>query len=189
MVLDARDPALLLWVQATLVLTSLRLYETVLGRLGPDRREAYWQEARPVAALLGIPTQLQPGRLADLERYERVMLRTAARPDATSIRVARQVLHPFDRIPGPAYWPGDAVAAALVPAPLRAPFGLRYRLRERIFLALVIAIVRIMRTVLPSWLTVVPQARRFERRNGGATRLAGSRLGRGTRSTSRTPSR
>src|SRR5437660_542512 len=65
---DARDPALLLWVQTTLVLTSLRLYEAVLGRLPPLDREAYWQEARPVAALLGIPTYLQPGRLADLVR-------------------------------------------------------------------------------------------------------------------------
>src|SRR5437879_1822055 len=76
---DARDPALLLWVQATLVLTSLRLYEAVLGRLSPADREAYWQETRPVAALLGIPTYLQPGRLADLIRYERVMLVSAAR--------------------------------------------------------------------------------------------------------------
>src|SRR5439155_21451715 len=130
---DARDPALLLWVQTTLVLTSLRLYEVVLGRLSPADREAYWQEARPVAALLGIPTYLQPGRLADLIRYERVMLVSAARPDARSVRVARQVLHPFDAIPAPVYWPSDALAAALVPAALRAPFGLRYRLRERVF--------------------------------------------------------
>jgi uncharacterized protein (DUF2236 family) len=161
---DARDPALLLWVQATLVLASLRLFEAVMGRLSPGDREAYWQEARPVAALLGIPTHLQPGRLADLVRYERVMLATAARPDATSIRVARQVLHPFDRLPAPIYWPSDALAAALIPGPLRAPFGLRYRLRERVFFALVIATVRVMRVVLPEWLTVVPQARRFEAR-------------------------
>ena len=159
---DARDPALLLWVQATLVLTSLRVYEAIMGRLPPADREAYWQETRPVAALLGIPTHLQPGRLADLERYERVMLATAARPDATSLRVARQVLHPFGRIPAPFYWPSDALAAALVPGRLRAPFGLRYRLRERVFFALVIATVRVMRAVLPSWLTVVPHARHFE---------------------------
>src|SRR2546423_9219080 len=52
---DARDPALLLWVQATLVLTSLRLYEAVAGRLAPADREAYWQETRPIAQALGIP--------------------------------------------------------------------------------------------------------------------------------------
>ncbi len=117
-----------------------------------------------MAALLGIPTHLQPGRLADLVRYERVMLVTAARPDATSVRVARQVLHPFDAIPAPIYWPSDALAAALVPAALRAPFGLRYRMRERVFFAFVIATVRVMRAVLPDRLTVVPQARWFARR-------------------------
>lgn len=161
---DARDPALLLWVQATLVLTSLRLYEAVLGTLTPAAREAYWQEARPIAALLGIPTYLQPGTLADLERYEQVMIATALRPEATTVRVGMQVLHPFDWIPAPVYWASDALAAALLPARLRGRFGLRYRLRERVLFALVIASVRIMRAVLPEPLTVVPQARRFEAR-------------------------
>ena len=161
---EARDPALLLWVQATLVLTSLRLYEAVLGRLAPADREAYWQETRPVAAALGIPTDLQPVTIADLERYEGVMLATAVRPDATSVRVARDVRRPIGSIPAPFYWPSDAVAAALVPALLRGPLGLRYRKRERIFFAVVIATARIMRAVLPMPLTVVPQARRFEAR-------------------------
>jgi uncharacterized protein (DUF2236 family) len=161
---DARDPALLLWVQTTLVLTSLRLYEAVMGPLTRSDREAYWQETRPVAALLGIPTDLQPATLEELERYEAAMLATAARPDGTSRRVARQVLHPFAWVPEPLYWPSDALAAALVPARLREPFRLRYRLGERLFFAIVIATARIMRAVLPLPLTVVPQARRFEAR-------------------------
>ncbi|HEV2010383.1 MAG TPA: oxygenase MpaB family protein, partial [Candidatus Limnocylindria bacterium] len=145
---EARDPALLLWVQAALVLTSLRLYEAVLGRLVPADREAYWQETRPIAAALGIPTDLQPVTIADLERYEGVMLATAVRPDATSIRVARDVRRPLGWIPAPFYWPSDAIAAALVPAGLRGPLGLRYRKRERVFFAVVIATARIMRAVL-----------------------------------------
>jgi uncharacterized protein (DUF2236 family) len=161
---DARDPALLLWVQTTLVLTSLRLYEAVMGRLTPADREAYWQETRPVAALLGIPIDLEPATLAALERYEVAMLMTAAMPDATSRRVARQVLHPFAWLPEPLYWPSDALAAALVPDRLREPFGLRYRLGERVCFAIVIATARIMRAVLPVPLTVVPQARRFDAR-------------------------
>ena len=161
---DARDPELLLWVQTTLILTSLRLYEAVLGRLEPADREAYWQETRPIAAALGIPTHLQPATIEDLVRYERVMLATAVRPDATSIRVARDVRRPLGWIPAPFYWPSDAVAAALVPAQLRGPLGLRYRLMERVFFAIVVATVRITRALLPAPLTVVPQARRFEAR-------------------------
>jgi uncharacterized protein (DUF2236 family) len=165
---EARDPGLLLWVQATLVLTSLRLYECVAGRMSAEDREAYWTEARPIAALLGIPMSSQPGSLADLERYERTMLERTVRPDEVSRRVGRDVLHPFSGLPTPFYWPSDALAAALVPPSLREPFGLRYRLRERIFFALVVATARIARTVLPDRLTVVPQARRFERGTGGA---------------------
>ncbi|MEA2662205.1 MAG: hypothetical protein QOH08_1777 [Chloroflexota bacterium] len=161
---EARDPELLLWVQATLVLTSLRLYEAVLGRLAPADREAYWQETRPIATALGIPADRQPVTLADLERYERVMLATAVRPDATSVRVANDVRHPLGWIPAPCYWPTDAIVAALVPAPLHGPLGLRYRRRERVFFALVVGTARIMRAVLPMPLTVVPQARRFEAR-------------------------
>ena len=164
----ARDPSLLLWVQATLVLTSLRLYEAVAGGLPAADREAYWQEARPITTLLGVPAKAQPATLGDLERYERVMLERSVRPDATSRRVGRDVLRPFPWLPAPFYWPSDALAAALVAAPLREPFGLRYRLRERIFFAVVIAMARIGRVVLPPWLTVVPQARRFERGTGGA---------------------
>ena len=161
---DARDPELLLWVQGTLVLNSLRLYEAVLGRLTPADREAYWQETRPIAAALGIPMELQPATIRDLERYELRMLATTVRPDATSIRVAKDVRHPLAWIPAPVYWPTDALAAALVPARLRGPLGLRYRVTERVFFAIVIATVRIMRATLPTALTVVPQARRFEAR-------------------------
>jgi uncharacterized protein (DUF2236 family) len=169
---EARDPALLMWVQATLVLTSLRLYEAVLGPLGPADRDAYWQEGRPLAAALGIPLDRQPPTITDLERYERAMLAASVRPDGSSRRVGERVLHPFARIPVPIYWPTDAIAAALVPRPLRPSFGLRYRMRERVFFAIVIATVRIMRAALPGSLTVVPQARRFERGASGATKRA-----------------
>ena len=79
---------------------------------------------------------------------------------------ARGTLPTVDR---EAYWqetkpiamrPG--LTGAVLPAPLRAAFGLRYRWRERAFFVIVTAVIRLMRAVLPSWLTVVPQARRFE---------------------------
>lgn len=170
---DARDPELLLWVQTTLVLTSLRLYEAVAGPLSPHDREAYWDETKPVAELLGIPRDRQPATLADLARYERSMLASSVRPDATSVRVARQVLRPFGWVPEPVHWPSDALAAALVPAPLRAPLGLRYRTRERLFYVLVIAVARVMRAVLPDAITVVPHARRWESRRKRTADLTG----------------
>src|SRR5688572_26277389 len=42
----AQDPRLLLWVQTTLVLTSLRWYELVAGRLSAHDRQRYWDEGK-----------------------------------------------------------------------------------------------------------------------------------------------
>ncbi len=159
---DAREPRLLLWVQCTLVLTSLRFYELVLGPLTREEREAYWQEAKIPAAALGIPPALLPTTFADLERYEREALTEAVTPDATAREVARSVLRPFAWLPEVLYWPSDVLAAALLPARLRAAFGLRWSTRDRLLFHAMVVATRGARRLLPEWLTVVPQARRFE---------------------------
>src|SRR5213593_5281455 len=56
----ARDPQLMLWVQATLVLTSVRWYEAVMGRLSESERDAYWGEGKFFAGELGVPHELFP---------------------------------------------------------------------------------------------------------------------------------
>lgn len=157
----ARDPRLLLWVQTTLVLTSLRLYELVAGPLDPTARERYWTETRPVAEALGVPARLMPDGLAALERYEREMVRGELAPDATSRELARSILRP---LPFPAflYAPNDALTTGLLPPRLREAFGLRWRTRERLLFRAVIVALRLVIRVAPAWLRVVPHARRLE---------------------------
>jgi uncharacterized protein (DUF2236 family) len=158
----ARDPELLLWVQATLVLTSVRWYEAVMGRLSRSERDAYWAEGKFFAGELGVPSDLFPQTYADLERYEREMLRTAVIPDRTAAAVARDVLRPYGWLPKIAYWPTDALSAALLPDALRDAFSLRFGLPQRLFYRAVILAVRALRPLAPEWVTVVPQARRYE---------------------------
>lgn len=159
----ARDPELMLWVQATLVLTSVRWYEAIMGGLADAERDAYWSEGKFFAGKLGVPETLFPATYADLERYEERMLRTAVVPDPTATSVAHDVVRPYAWLPEIAYWPTDALSAALLPAPLRDAFGLRFGLPQRLFYRAVIVTVRLLRPLLPEWLTVVPHARRFER--------------------------
>ena len=161
---DARDPALLLWVQATLALTSLRLYQLIRGPLSRAERQAYWDETKPIAAALGIPEGILPDRVEDLERYERDALVSDVRPDATGIALGRQVLRPFRWLPAPLHWPADALTAGLLPAGLRAPFGLGWRARERLLFRAVILALRLVRRAVPERWALVPQARRFEDR-------------------------
>ncbi|HEV8228810.1 MAG TPA: oxygenase MpaB family protein [Candidatus Limnocylindria bacterium] len=160
----ARDPQLLLWVQATLVLTSLRWYELVAGRLPAIDRQRYWDEGKVFARELGVPDHLFPPTIGDLERYERDMLETAVIPDPTSREVARVVLHPFKSIPDALYWPSDVITAGLVPAGLRDAFGLRWGRAERFFFRFVVHSLRIWRAAAPTWLAIVPHARLYDER-------------------------
>ena len=162
----ARDPQLMLWVQATLVLTSVRWYEAVAGRMSDSDRDAYWAEGKFFAGRLGVPEQLFPTTYADLERYEAEMLRTAVIPDATAAAVARDVVRPYRWLPELLYWPTDALSAALLPVPLRDAFRFRFGMSQRLFYRAVIVAIRLLRPLSPEWLTVVPQARRFEKAMG-----------------------
>lgn len=157
---DARDPALLLWVQSTLVLTSLRVFELVHGRLTLDERDRYWNETKPIATALGIPSAMLPRAFADLVRYERVALATDVVPDAEGINLARAVLRPFRWLPAPLLWPSDALTSALLPPTLRGPFGLQWRRRDRLLARAVIVTVRAARRIVPEPVALVPQARR-----------------------------
>src|SRR5256714_492333 len=162
----ARDPELMLWVQATLVLTSVRWYEAIMGRLSERERDAYWGEGKFFAGELGVPKDLFPATYADLERYEATMLRTAVVPDRTARAVAHDVVRPYGWVPEIVYWPTDALSAALLPVPLRDAFGFRFGTSQRMFYRAVILAIRALRPLLPEWITVVPQARRFERAMG-----------------------
>jgi uncharacterized protein (DUF2236 family) len=158
----AKDPRLLLWVQATLVLTSLRWYESVIGRLSDAERESYWDDGKFFARELGVSEVLLPRTVADLERYEAEMLRTDVVPDAIAAVVGRDVLRPYSWLPEVVYWPSDALTAALVPRSLHSVFGLRYGRPERLFHRGVIVATGALRRLLPRFLTVMPHARRYE---------------------------
>jgi uncharacterized protein (DUF2236 family) len=160
----AQDPQLLLWVQATLVLTSLRWYELVAGSLPAADRQRYWDEGKVFARELGVPGDLFPRTIGDLELYEREMLETDVVPNATSRLVARTVLHPFTALPDAVYWPLDVIAAGLVPCSLRDAFGLRWGTAERLFFRFVIEALKIWRALAPRWLAIVPHARLYDRR-------------------------
>ena len=59
---DANDPALLLWVYATLVDTALVVYERFVEPLAVDGRAAYYDGSKIGGRLLGIPEAMMPPR-------------------------------------------------------------------------------------------------------------------------------
>jgi len=161
------DPALLLWVQATLIVTSVAAYERWVGRLTASEREQFWQEARRVGVRLGIGLDFSPTDWPALQAYWVRMLA----PDgpievgATARRLAPMILRPpFPFVPGLFTDLLVLPGIALLPPRLRAEYGIKWDARrERVAAALGLA-VRLWTRLIPRPLRSMPQAVSADRR-------------------------
>lgn len=65
----ASDPALGLWVLASLADSAIVYYERIFGALAHEERERYWSEYRRVGELLGLPPKSMPATCDGLREY------------------------------------------------------------------------------------------------------------------------
>jgi uncharacterized protein (DUF2236 family) len=133
----ANDPRLLLWVNATLIDTTLLVYERFVRPLSEAERRAYYAETRESAALFGIEDRLIPPDLGAFRTYVQAMVEgPELRATEQSLRLVRGVLYP----PLPLRWrvPTAAVrflTLSLLPARIRELFGVRAGALSRAALA------------------------------------------------------
>ncbi|MDQ3646359.1 MAG: DUF2236 domain-containing protein [Actinomycetota bacterium] len=121
----ARDPRLLLWVFATLVDSSARVYHWYVHPLSEEERERYYQESKAVARLFGVPDELIPRTLGELEDWV-AQLVTSGEVVVTppALRLAAGVLRPLPFIPRRLGTASAVVTAMLLPEPIRVGYGL-----------------------------------------------------------------
>lgn len=132
----ASDPALLCWVNATLVDTALRVYTALLGPLHAAEREAYYQQSTVVAEMLGCPRSEQPENLSEFKAYVRSMVGSLEVTD-TARRLARSIFHPdLPWVAGPPVAVARFLTVGMLPSPLRQQFGLRWDPRRELVLRL-----------------------------------------------------
>jgi uncharacterized protein (DUF2236 family) len=166
----AHDPALLLWVLATLIDSALLVYPLVVGPLSEADQEGYYQEERSGAILLGLPAQAVPPTLAEFREYMREMLagdQLVVTEEAR--RVAHAVMH-FN-VP-PIYWPILRPARAVMwqttvgflPERLRADYGYTWSATQDRWLRRELAALRRVVPHLPPRLRYLPPARAAYRR-------------------------
>lgn len=164
---SALDPELLLWVQATLVVTGFDAYERWVGPLSAADKDELWRDARRVGQRLGIPLEKSPADWPALEAYWAGMLA----PDApivitpTARRLAATIIRPpLPLLSGPLI---DALATpglALLPAHIRDGYGIPWGPGRAAFADAADALLRLwVRLVPPGW-RAMPQARAAERR-------------------------
>jgi uncharacterized protein (DUF2236 family) len=122
----ANDPAALCWVHATLTDSALVAYQLVNPPLSTQDRERYYTEARLCVALFGIPQDALRHNWAGFAAYVDSMLGSDILAVSNGARgIAAQLLSGAGsrwRVP---FW-YRALTARLLPARLRAAFGLPY---------------------------------------------------------------
>ena len=134
----AMDPALLVWVWATLVEVSVLMYERGVRRLSAVERERYYEEQKLVAYACGVPRGACPPTYDDFTRYVERTIETALRVTKIARLVAFAGRHP------PLPWPlgslagivGTFFTAALLPDRFRNELGYAWSpARERVLRA------------------------------------------------------
>jgi uncharacterized protein (DUF2236 family) len=170
---DANDPALLLWVWATLVETSLLVYTRYVRPLAAADVERYYGEQQRFGRAIDIPQEVFPPTYADFLDYFRRMVAEELQVTEGARAVARATLRP--RVPWalrPAAWGATEVlnlmTVGTLPPSLREPFGFEWGPRREAVLAASTAAIRRMLPLLPSLMREFPPARAATRRAGAA---------------------
>ncbi|HEY7599127.1 MAG TPA: oxygenase MpaB family protein [Candidatus Limnocylindrales bacterium] len=157
----ALDPQLLLWVQATLIVTSVTAYQRWVGPLGAAERERFWQEARTVGVRLGIPLADSPADWPALQAYWRTMLA----PDGpiqvgdTARRLAPLIVRPpLPLLPGALVDLLALPGMALLPPRLRDEFGVAWGPGQERLAGVLGHAIRGWVALMPAALRSMPQA-------------------------------
>jgi uncharacterized protein (DUF2236 family) len=165
----ALDPELLLWVQATLIVTSVRAYRRWVGELSEPEAEAFWQEGRRVGVRMGIPLRASPATWPDLLDYWDRMLAPGGPIEVTvEARAMAPMLvrPPLPLAPG---WAVDALGLpglALLPPRIRDAYGIAWGTGREQVAGAVARAVRGWASVVPAGVRSMPQARAAFRRAG-----------------------
>jgi uncharacterized protein (DUF2236 family) len=125
---SASDPELMLWVHATLVHSSLEVYERFVEPLPSEDEERYYREMGIVAELFGTPPSVIPRSLADFREYLASELDGPNLSATVPARKVAAVIFEAD-LPAPlrVLVPAHRLATAgLLPQRLRDEYGLRW---------------------------------------------------------------
>ena len=163
---DANDPALLMWVHATLVDTSVLVYTKYIGSLSAAEREAYYEEQILLGEMFGVPREHQPPTYREFNEYFDEMVHGGTLRVTPALRdVAAATLRPdLPFLARPAVEALNFFTAAHLPEWLRDELGMSWGPNRRRLDSASRAMVRGVLPVLPRLLRDFPLARSAERR-------------------------
>ncbi len=166
----ANDEDALLWVQATLVDTSVLMYETFIGPLTLADKDALWRDSRKFAQLFGIPESTWPADWTAFRAYFDGMISSDKLTiGAASQRMTRFLLTAPNPTVAPLWKWYSAITAGLLPERLRRDLGFRWGRTEQLVQRTSMATLKLAWRRVPDrlrWLPAYVDARRRLRGEG-----------------------
>ena len=144
----ATDPALLLWVHATLVDSALLTHCTFVAPLSDGEQARYYDEMTAVAALLGVAVDQQPPDIDAFRAYVRAMVESLE-VSATARELAQALFRAPQAGPAPLLLLARELTAGLLPPRLRTKYGLAWDAPRAAALATAAAVSRRALPLLP----------------------------------------
>lgn len=158
---SAEDPALLLWVHATLIESVILVYERIVAPLSAEERDDYCAEAAQVAIAIGVDEDRVPRAWPALQDYlqaEYASGRIVVGDDARHI-VEAVLFPPLSWVSGPFAWLNRLVTLGLLPDAVRAQYRYAWNDRRARQLKRTLGMIRSIRRVLPKAVAWWPAAR------------------------------
>lgn len=149
----ARDPELLTWVLATLVETSIRMYQLVHESLTVAEQSQFFEESKIIATLMGIPLELYPDNYTDFQKYYQEILNgNELKVTPTNMRLSTIILHP----PYGSHRIFRAMAAVYLPEHIAQDYQLMPSPCEKKWMNRFIHFLRFMLKITPPFFKYAP---------------------------------
>lgn len=163
---DAADPALQLWVAATLYDSAMQVRDAVFPALAPDVADTVYREYEVLGTTLGMPAGLWPATREDFAVYWDESV-AALRVDDTIRGVAQDLLAARNA----PWWIKTVMplarflTAGLLPPSVRAEYGFPWSPRKDKSLRAIFRAAAVLVRVTPGWIRHAPM-RHYLRRLG-----------------------
>lgn len=153
----ALDPEAVFWVGATLLDTTILIYDTMVRPLALKEKDRLVREIGPFWVAFGLPRETCPTSWRDLQSY--VVRRTESLAplvgDSAREQAAR-LFAPHPALTQPAFDQMRLITAQLLPDSLRKAFGMELNARDRMLARTWLFLAERMRPSLPEALRFVP---------------------------------
>jgi uncharacterized protein (DUF2236 family) len=147
---DAQDPALMIWVWATLVESALVVYERCVAALSDEQRDRFYEEQKLFAYACGVPQGACPESYGDFTSYYERVLAEELRVTPGARAVADSIVNTPVPLPlRPLLGANALLTAGLLPEPLRSEYGFAWGPGKERSLRVALAMLRAGNRVTP----------------------------------------